>query len=716
MRHKHSLGILGALIASFAITVPASFAQDGLNTPAPSVDRQAAIKAYDNRPLSFEHNVGQTDPHVKFLSRGPGYNLFLTSSEAVLSLHEPPAAGSPQPGAIQAAEPATRGKGTVLRMAFVGANPNLRLVGMDELSGTSNYLVGSDKTTWRTGISTFAKVKYQGVYPGVDLVYYGNQGQLEYDFVVAPGADPSRIQLSFDGARRLRVDASTGDLLITTENGLEVRHARPNVYQQVGSRRVEVATSYHVLNGNQAAFTLAAYDRQHALVIDPTVSFTVFLAGSSQDVANAVAVDGAGNAYVTGYTLSPDFPRVGASNGDEGGYEAFVTKLSPAGAILYSTFWGGTGVDAGTGIAVDSTGVFVSGYTSSSNFQGQRIGSSAGGIHAFVTKFQLTGGIPIYSLELSGSSYDEANAIALDSSHNAYITGITYSTDFPIIGTWQTSNHGGYDAFVAKVDANGNLVKSAYIGGSSSDWANGIAVDGSGNVYITGETFSVDFPHTMPVTLIAGGNTFVSKINNSFTGFSYSTEFGGGSNYGTSIALDSIGDAYIAGNVGYNTYFPTTPGAFQTTRPSLSGDSAYVAKIDYLGGFAYATYLGGSNGSTDATAITVHGDGIYVAGRTSSTTFPGAPVLTPNPTAGWVVKLTPQLNALDYTTFLGATINGVAVYQGSRLGRLTDPQIYTVGMRYTGGLTYQYQDAFVVKLDEPLPPPVVALPVVALTK
>lgn len=708
MTHNRNLGMLGALIAFFAIGVPASFANDGLTTPTPSIDRQAVMEAYSQRPLSFERNMGQADPRVEFVSRGPGYNVFLTGSEAVLAMQEQPAAERSQPATIPAAEHANSGKSAVLRMALVGANQNPQVVALEELPGRSNYLLGNDNRTWRTGISTFAKVKYQGVYPGVDLVYYGNQRQLEYDFVIAPGADPSPIRLSFEGAKQLRVDASTGDLLITTENGLEMRHARPNVYQQVGKQRVEVAGSYHVLNGNQAAFTLASYDRQRSLVIDPTVSFTVFLAGNSQDVANAVAVDGSGNAYVTGYTLSPNFPRVGESNGYEGSYDAFVTKLSPTGAILYSTYWGGTGVDAGTGIAVDSTGVFVTGYTSSSNFQGQRIGSLSSGFHAFVTKLQLTGGIPIYSLELSGSSYDEANAIALDSSHNAYITGITSSTDFPMIGSWQTSNHGGYDAFVAKVDANGNLVKSAYIGGSSSDWANGIAVDASGDVWITGETFSADFPHTMPITLIPGGNTFVSEINSTFTGFWYSTEFGGGASSGTAITVDATGYAYVAGNVGYNTYFPTTPGTFQTARPSLSGDSAFVTKLDPLGGMMYSTYLGGSNGSTDATAITVHGNGIYVAGRTSSTTFPGAPVLTPNPTAGWVVKFTPQLNALDYTTFLGASINGIAVYQSSFLGRLTDPQIYTVGMRYTGSLAYQAEDAFVVKLDEPLPPPVLA--------
>ncbi len=707
MKANYSLGMLGALIASFAIGAPASFAQAGPTTPTPSVDRHAVMEAYGKQPLSFEPNTGQTDPQVKFLSRGPGYVLFLTGKEAVLSMQEQPAANSTRPAPMEALERELheKAKSTVLRMALVGAEPNPQLVGLEELPGKANYLTGNDQSKWRTELPSFAKVKYEGVYPGVDLVYYGNQRQLEYDFVIAPGADPSRIRLSFEGAR-LRVDNSTGDLLITTKNGSEVRHARPRVYQQVGSQQVEVAGSYQILDGKQAAFKLAAYDRRQPLVIDPTVSFTTFLSGNSQDAANAVAVDGAGNAYLTGYTLSTNFPVVDEIFAtSQGGYDAFVTKLSSAGAILFSTYWGGNGIDAGTGIAVDSTGVFICGYTSSTNFPGQLIGSASSGLHAFVTKFSLTGQ-EIYSVKLAGSIYDEANAIAIDSSHAAYITGITYSTDFPIVGTWQTTNHGGYDAFVAKLNSNGELVNSAYIGGSSSDWGNGIAVDANHWVYITGQTWSSDFPHTMPVTLIAGGNVFVASINNTFTGFVYSTEFGGGSCSGTAIALAGE-DAYVTGNVAFNTYFPTTFGAFQTSRPSLAGDSAFVTALDSYGGITYSTYLGGPNGSTDATAIAVFGNGVYVSGRTSSSNFPGAQVLTPNPTAGWVTKLTPQLNAQDYATLLGATINGIAVYQPPSAFVNAARYVYTVGMRYTGGLATQDQDAFAVKLYEPASIPII---------
>ena len=436
----------------------------------------------------------------------------------------------------------------------------------------------------------------------------------------------------------------------------------------------------------------------NALATGPTVSFTTFLAGSNQDVAKAVARDSAGNTYVTGYTASTNFPLYLANMTSlQGPDDAFLTKLSPSGAVMFSTYWGGSGSDFATGIAVDSTGVYITGYTNSLNFPGYRLGPVNSQYHAFVSKFSLTGQ-EIYSAVLGGSSLDQANGIAVDSSHNAYIAGLTYSPDFPRAAS---GNHGGYDGFVAKLDLYGNLVKSAYVGGASSDWVNGIACDPNGFVYITGLTSSTDFPHTMPISIVFGSNTFVMKMDGGL-GINYSNVLGGGWNYGNAIWADAF-HTYVSGFVGPNTYFPTTAGAFQTIRPSLSGNGTFVSEFDSVyGGLMYSSYLGGSNGSTVPTAIAVESGNVYVAGNTNSTTFPGAPVLTPNPTAGWVVKLAPQLNALNYTTFLGASINGIAVdrrYQ--RFTTLSNVDLYTAGYRFTGSLATQSEDAFAVKLVEP---------------
>jgi hypothetical protein len=304
-----------------------------------------------------------------------------------------------------------------------------------------------------------------------------------------------------------------------------------------------------------------------------------------------------------------------------------------------------------------------------------------------------------------GSSIDEANAIAVDGSHNAYVAGMTYSADFPMHGA--SVDHGGYEAFVAKLDMYGNLINSTYVGGSNSDWANGIAVDGAGYVYITGGTASVNFPHTMPITIVAGTNMFVMKLNPGL-GISYSNVQGGGWNYGTAIWAD-IYHTYVAGWIGPNTGFPTSPGAFQTVRPSLSGYGTFVAEFDSTyGERIYSSYLGGNNGSTVPTAIAVQGGNVYVAGNTSSTSFPGAPAITPNPTAGWVVKLAPQLNSLYYTTFLGASINSIAVdlrYQ--RFTTLSNVEVYTAGYRFTGSTAISSEDAFAVKLVEPSSSPVI---------
>ena len=407
---------------------------------------------YGNLALSFEANHGQSDSKVKFLSRGSGYSLFLTSNEAVLVLSQSEAdEGRKAARAARAAVRARHGKSAVVRMTLVNANPQSQAAGHDELPGKSNYFIGNDPAKWRTNISTYAKVKYEGVYPGVDLVYYGNQGQLEYDFVVAPGADPRLVTLAFEGAREVHIDAR-GELVLDVEGG-EVRQHKPVVYQEVAGVKQEVAGRYVMKGTRQVGFRVAAYDPSRPLIIDPVLVYSTYLGGSGIEEGRGIAVDGAGNAYVTGATGSTDFPTTAgaAETTLDGEFDAFVTKLDANGsALVYSTYLGGSDSEIGFDIAVDDTG-------------------------------------------------------------SAYVTGSTRSTDFPTTaGAAQTTPAGEFDAFVTRLNANGSgLVYSTYLGGSEADFGFGIAVDGAGSAYVTGQTGSTNFPTTSGAaqTTSAGGAT-----------------------------------------------------------------------------------------------------------------------------------------------------------------------------------------------------------------
>ena len=333
------------------------------NSPATTVkvNKPQVAENYGKLPLSFEANQGQTDSQVDFLSRGSGYTLFLTSAEAVLALRKPVASNRPRRGNASPrnaeAEQAPAAPPAVLRMKLVGANPSPRVTGLEALPGKSNYFLGNDPDKWRTNMPHYAKVQYKDVYPGVDLVYYGNQRQLEYDLVVAPGADPGGIALSFEGVEKLRIDAQ-GDLLLDTPGG-EVRQHKPLVYQEVDGVRREIAGAYVLKGKQQVGFELAAYDASQPLIIDPVLSYSTYLGGSGTDFTSTIAVDTSGNAYVTGRTGSTDFPTASpfqAAFAGGTGDDVFVTKLNAAGsALVYSTYLGGTDNDLIPTIAVDSS-------------------------------------------------------------------------------------------------------------------------------------------------------------------------------------------------------------------------------------------------------------------------------------------------------------------------------------------------------------------------
>jgi hypothetical protein len=582
----------------------------------------------------------------------------------------------------------------VLRLQLVGAHAAAPVVGEDPLAGTSNYFIGNDPRQWRTGIPTYGRVAYQGVYPGVDLVYYGNQQQLEYDFTVAPGTDPGLIRLHVEGAQSPSLDGQ-GDLVLHTAGGDVVEHA-PVLYQDRAGGRQTVAGWFVLEEGDQVGFAVGSYDRSRPLIIDPILSYSTYLGGSGSDFGTAIAVDGAGNAYVAGQTSSSSFPTTaGAVQPTYGGgfTNAFVTKLNPAGtAIVYSTFLGGNGLDGdfGTGVAVDAAGnAYVTGTAFSSNFPTTpgafqtTLGSIFGG-NAFVTKLNPAGTALVYSTYLGGSGSsstlegDHGTGIAVDAAGNAYVTGGTSSGNFPTTpGAFQTAFGGSMsNAFVTKLNPAGTaLLYSTYLGSSGSvfpgDSGRGIAVDAAGNAYVTGETTSSTFPTTPGAfqTAFGGGmgNAFVTKLNPAGTALAYSTYLGG-SGRGNGIAVDAAGNAYVTGGTSSGN-FPTTPGAFQRTYGG-SGD-AFVTKLNPAGtALAYSTYLGGSGGDSGAGIAVDAAGSAYVAGETTSSTFPTTPGAFQTAFGGgmgnaFVTKLNPAGTALAYSTYLGGSGNdfglGVAV-------------------------------------------------------
>jgi hypothetical protein len=612
------------------------------------------LDSYGKLPLSFEANHGQAHARVKFLSRTGGYSLFLTGDEAVFTLiggkattHKAKIAGTAR--TLQSGMAAPK-SGGVFRMKLRDANPAAKVSGVDELAGTSNYFIGNDPKKWRTGVPTYSKVKYEGIYSGIDLVYYGNQRQLEYDFIVAPGADPRRIAFDVRGAKRIRRDAH-GDLVLGMETGEdEIRWLKPVVYQQKDGTRREVPARYAIKDRNRVGFELAKYDPSRPLYIDPLI-YSTYLGGSGGDQGNSIAVDGAGNSYVTGLTDSSNFPTMNPLQPAYGGNgDAVITKLNPTGsALVYSTYLGGNGFDGGYGIAVDSAGnAYVTGSTGSANFpitSGAFQTNLAGYSNAFVAEISPTGTALVYSTFLGGSGGDKGYSIAVDSAGNAYVTGWTESTDFPTVSPLQPARGGGADAFVTKINPTGSaLVYSTYLGGSLGDAGYGIAVDNSGNAYVTGSTASTNFPTTPGAFQTTGGDgynydAFVTKINPTGSALVYSTYLGGSSGNGfgsgsEGIAVDSAGNAYVTGSTG-SANFPTTPGAFQTSYNGSGqyGADAFVTKINLTGSaLVYSTYLGGSGlGSNlylENNGISIATDSAgnaYVTGQTHSKSFPVTP-------------------------------------------------------------------------------------------
>jgi hypothetical protein len=539
-------------------------------------------------------------------------------------------------------------------MSLVDARRPTEVAGAGELAGRSNYLVGNDPRRWRSDVPHYARVTYREVYPGVDLVYHGRQGRLEYDFVVSPGSDPQAIRVHIEGADAMRLD-DRGNLLLETRAGRLVQQA-PVVYQDVDGERRPVGGAYRMNRGGDVSFEVGRYDPAHPLVIDPVLEYSTYLGGSSGDWGSAIAVDSAGNAYVTGHTDSPDFPEAGPYQQDQAGTDVFVTKLAPSGSIVvYSTYLGGGGDDFGHAIAVDSSGTaWVAGRTSSDDFPTvNAYQADQAGVDAFVTRLAPSGSSLDYSTYLGGRGDDVANDIAIDAEGGAYVAGFTGSTDFPAVNPYQ-GDQGGIDGFVTKLAPSGtSLVYSTFLGGANEDAAQGIAADEAGGVVVTGYTWSPDFPTAGALQPEQpGADAFVTRLAPPGSSLAYSTYLGGdGVDSGIDVALDGAGSAYVVGCTD-STDFPT-----RNPYQGHQGDrDAYVVKISRSGStFQYATYLGG--GAHDvAFGVAVDGAGnAHVAGGTSSTDFPVRNEIQANRPGddAFVARVAPSGSTLVYSTYLG---------------------------------------------------------------
>ncbi len=691
--------------------------------PNRQTDRNSLAAAHFGQlPISFEVNRGQTDSQVQFLARGSGYDLFLTSQEAVLRLIHRDKDCTPQTRRQKRGETPCQenSHAAVLRMQLVGANPQAKVAGSGELPGKSNYFIGKDRRQWHTDISTYGKVRYQGVYRGVDLVYHGEQGKLEYDFVVGAGADPGQIRLGFAGVDRLGLDGN-GDLLLYTADG-PVREQKPVVYQEIDGVRKNLAGRYRLQGSREVGFEVAAYDARKPLVIDPVLLYSTYLGGSSYGQGEGIAVDSAGNIYVTGFTEAADFPIVNPPPQETSGLnhnhgspccasDAFVLKLNPAGsALIYSTFLGGSFSDYGTGIALDSQGnAYVTGYTESTDFPtvnplSQDTSLNQGGgccnYDAFVTELSADGSALLYSTYLGGGSNDYGAGIAVDSQGNAYVTGDTYSTNFPTANALFPTNSkpsNTSNAFVSKLSFDSNtstlsLVYSTYLGGTTNyDHGSAIAADSSGNAYVTGAAASSDFPicpqsTSQPFCATTGTplqlshnkggictscpDAFVTKVNAAGTKLVYSTYLGGSDyDFGYGIAVLS-GNAYVTG-VTHSNDFPVFH-PYQAHRRGGRPYDVFVSKLNVAGTkLVYSTYLGGSNYDYGY-GIAVDSQGnAYVTGNTKSKNFPTRYSLqafnmgSSSENDAFVTKLNPAGSALVYSTYLGGSSSdsgqGIAV-------------------------------------------------------
>ncbi|MCT7973780.1 SBBP repeat-containing protein [Laspinema olomoucense] len=707
-----------------------------------SLPADAIPASLGNLPLSFIANVGQLDPEVEFLVQGAQHDIFFTPDEIVLSKS-------------QVIDDETISH--QVKVSFADANPDPTIEAIAPLPGVANFITGDDPSQWHENIPTYQGIAYQNLYDGIDLIYRGDEGELKSEFIVNPGVDPGQIRMNYTGGDRLNI-REDGALVIETPFG-ELVESAPYLYQDINGERVTVSGAYQLYNNAQVGFTIGEYDRSHPLAIDPTLEYTTYLGGSQFDSARDISVDEAGNIYLIGDVSSPDFPTTGnlAVPG-----KAFISKLSNNGTLLYTTFLGGNGFNQGEGIATDNAGnAYVTGVTLSNDFPILNAiqGNSSLSHQAFIAKLSNTGSL-VYSTLFGGSVFDAARSIAADNNGNVYVTGETTSADFPILNAIQPAYGGTQnnfsltlgDAFAVKLSSEGQLVYSTYLGGNNDDGGLGIATDGNGNAYITGATYSNNFPIQNGLQSTFGGvqDAFITKLGGDGN-LVYSTYIGGtGSELGESIAVDTNQNVYITGTVNAPLLpvidpLPAAPAIADRTfsDPSATllspengsprtfsfsppinpfeenlGDSqsAFVTKLANDGSrLIYSLLFGGSNNNGTGIAVDNSGN-FYVTGTTNSDNFFKVNAFQGYSGQGdaFVTKFSAN-GSVEYSTYLGGTAEDTSI--GIEVDNAGT--VYVAGNTYSPDLPNSLNrfggnfNAFVAKIT-PQPGPRVGLPFINL--
>ena len=740
----------------FFLTAALSSAQQYSAPVAPQSATTQSSRAYANYaalPLTFEANQGQTAPQVKFLSHGKGYMAFLTAGGIVLSLRPNQPVPLQQTSNLAAPSKSQQPPNATLQFKLVGAAENPPVIGEDPQPGRVNYFIGRDPVKWHTNVATYAKVRYKNVYPGIDLVYYGNSRQLEYDFVISPGADASRIQFEITGASQIELDAE-GNLALQTSSG-ELHFQSPAIYQESNGMRVPVSGAYVMNDATHIAFQVAQYDLSKPLVIDPVLVYSTYLGGSGDDQPSGIAADSAGNVYVAGYTDSTNFPLAILGSLPSGAMHVFVAKLDPTGSnLVYADYIGGNSQDYGYALALDSANdVYVTGSTASSDFPmvNPYQGTYPGSYNAFLTKVSADGSSLLYSTYLGGNGSDMPSGIAIDSSSDVFVAGNTSSTNFPVANAYQASaspNQGGMFGnygFLTKFSPDGSyLVYSTYLSGDSNVayncggtpcWPspfsaiNGIALDTTGNAYAAGITNTYNFPTTQTAYLTTDSTSqqnatvgFVSKLNGSGA-LDYSTYFYESSGILTNIdaiAVDSSGSAYVTGVALSDGTFPIT--STSICDPSVSGwgcSYAFVTKFDPSGStLLYSTFLGPNNYATPrAIALDANNDA-YVVASTSSNSFGIVNGIEPytNGSDLLLVEIDPLASTELFATYLGGSTDeypaGIALDSNGNLylAGSTDSTDFPVTQGAFQNILGGNTDAFLLKIGPNSTPAVAVSP------
>ena len=679
MRVAHLPLLVVAVAGVFAIFANAESNSNNANERA----------RYLNAPINFEENRGQADPAVAFVSHGAGYSLLLSQQQVILNLNR---AGTVPDTA------------RVIRTSFLHANPNAILAGEQKLHGISNYLIGADRSRWLTNIPNFARVQYRALYPGVDLVYYGKQSHLEYDFQLAPHANAADIRFAVSGAKP-KVSAS-GDLILDAGAGLNneggsIAWRRPVAYQIIAGERREIPCSY-VVSGNVVHFALAAYDHEHPLTIDPPLVWGSFLGGTSYETVSGVRVDAAGELVVAGQTNSTNFPTTAGAysrhlkGSQASGVEnAFVSKFSPDGSsLIYSTYVGGSSSVDTVGLAVDAQGnAYVSGSSQAVDFPFTAGSYRSPLYNGFLFKLNATGTSLIYSMQSLANG-----PVAVDSSGDAYVAGpwLVGSAAYPFTpGAYQNQLVSGkYYVSVAKYNSAGTALDyAAMIGSAGTQYITGIAVDSLGEASITGISYTLNYPPPgYPVTSGEpkgdGADALVTKFNASGTALVYSALLNGSQGFG--ISADAAGDVVVVGDA--SPALPTTPNAYEPTFAS-SGTGVhepFLTRFDPTGHITYSTFFAGSAPDDTyeyalGTALEPGGV-IDVVGSKHTTTFPITDPTYLTTDCGWLARFDPTLSgksSLLYSGCLNTNINPKQPIVYEYVSALVDGQVY-VGAQDTG--------------------------------